>query len=50
MTEKEYAHPEMLVDTKWVEGHLDDPSVRVAEVDYDPLANYKVAYRESPPL
>ena len=39
-----YAHPEVLVDTKWVAGHLDDPSVRVVEVDYDPTANYSVGH------
>jgi hypothetical protein len=25
----------MLVDTRWVEDHLNDPKVRIAEVDYD---------------
>lgn len=32
-----YAHPEVLVDTAWVEAHLDDPSVRIIEADEDPL-------------
>lgn len=40
----EYAHPEILVDTQWVEDHLKDPKVRVAEVDYDPKANYKLGH------
>ena len=31
----EYVHPEVLVDTQWAEDHLNDPKVRVAEVDYD---------------
>lgn len=31
----EYVHPEVLVDTQWVEDHLNDPKVRIAEVDYD---------------
>ncbi|HTT15918.1 MAG TPA: sulfurtransferase [Thermoplasmata archaeon] len=39
-----YAHPEVLVDTDWVAAHLDDPSVRVAEVDYDPVANYELGH------
>jgi len=39
MTET-YAHPETLVDTEWVALHLKDPSVRIAEVDYDPTSNY----------
>jgi len=35
-----YAHPEVLVDTQWVQEHLKDPKVRVVEVDYDPQSNY----------
>ena len=38
--EPAYAHSEVLVDTEWVSNHLQDGSVRVAEVDYDPVANY----------
>ena len=34
----EYAHPEVLVDTKWVEDHINDDNVLIAEVDYDPTA------------
>ncbi len=40
----DYAHPEVLVDTEWVAGHLGDPNVRVAEVDYDPKANYELGH------
>ena len=29
----DYVHPEVLVDTQWAEDHLNDPKVRVAEVD-----------------
>jgi thiosulfate/3-mercaptopyruvate sulfurtransferase len=32
-----YVHPEVLVDTEWLEDHLQDQKLRVAEVDYDPL-------------
>ena len=39
-----YAHPEVLVDTSWTEGHLKDPNVRIAEVDYDPKANYDLGH------
>jgi thiosulfate/3-mercaptopyruvate sulfurtransferase len=39
-----YAHPEVLVDTEWVAGHLNDPKVRIAEVDYDPAANYQMGH------
>jgi thiosulfate/3-mercaptopyruvate sulfurtransferase len=33
----DYAHPEMLVTTEWVAGHLGDPAVAVAESDEDVL-------------
>ncbi|MCI4321699.1 MAG: sulfurtransferase [Thermoplasmata archaeon] len=39
-----YAHPETLVETAWVADHLHDPKVRVAEVDYDPSANYQLGH------
>ncbi len=32
-----YAHPEVLVSTQWVQDHLDDPKVRVVESDEDLL-------------
>src|SRR6478752_7580276 len=40
----EYAHPEVLVDTNWVDQHKNDPKIRVAEVDYDPTANYTLGH------
>ena len=39
-----YKHPEVLVDTNWVNDHLKDPFVRIAEVDYDPTANYNLGH------
>ncbi len=39
-----YAHPEVLVETNWVAQHLSDPTVRIAEVDYDPAANYDLGH------
>jgi thiosulfate/3-mercaptopyruvate sulfurtransferase len=39
-----YVHPEVLVDTQWVEDHLKDTKVRIAEVDYDPKANYGLGH------
>jgi thiosulfate/3-mercaptopyruvate sulfurtransferase len=42
----EYVHPEVLVDTQWVEDHLNDPKVRIAEVDYDRKTNYELAHIE----
>ncbi|MDZ7800335.1 MAG: sulfurtransferase [Trueperaceae bacterium] len=35
--ERGYAHPEVLVDTDWVEAHHGDDGVRVVEVDEDVL-------------
>jgi thiosulfate/3-mercaptopyruvate sulfurtransferase len=39
-----YAHPEVIVSTDWVQQHLNDPKVRIAEVDYDPIANYQLGH------
>jgi thiosulfate/3-mercaptopyruvate sulfurtransferase len=35
-----YAHAETLVPTGWVAEHLNDPKIRIVEVDYDPTSNY----------
>ena len=40
----EYANPNVLVDTQWVEEHVNDNNVRIAEVDYDPKANYNLGH------
>ncbi|MBZ0278594.1 MAG: sulfurtransferase [Anaerolineae bacterium] len=32
-----YAHPDVLVSTEWVAAHLNDPSVRIVESNEDPL-------------
>jgi thiosulfate/3-mercaptopyruvate sulfurtransferase len=37
----EYANPKALVDTDWVEAHLDDPDVAIVEVDEDITAYEK---------
>jgi thiosulfate/3-mercaptopyruvate sulfurtransferase len=39
-----YRHPEVLVETNWVSDHLRDSNVRIAEVDYDPTANYNLGH------
>src|SRR5919112_742454 len=39
-----YAHPEVLVDIQWVVDHMNDHDVRIAEVDYDPTANYNLGH------
>lgn len=32
-----FAHPECLVETDWLHGHLEDPDIRIIESDEDPL-------------
>ena len=32
----QYAHPSVLVDTQWLANHLNDPNVRIIEVDISP--------------
>src|ERR671925_215509 len=39
-----YAYPEVLVDTQWTADHMNDSGVRIAEVDYDPTANYNLGH------
>ncbi len=36
----EYAKKDSLVSTEWVAEHLNNKSVRIVEVDYDPVPNY----------
>ncbi|MGH2374156.1 MAG: sulfurtransferase [bacterium] len=38
MSKDGYAHPEVLVETDWVAPHLNDPSLRLVEVDVDTAA------------
>ncbi len=40
---EQYAHPEVLVSTQWVAGHLDDPNVRILESDED-LLLYEIGH------
>ncbi|MBV8196181.1 MAG: sulfurtransferase, partial [Candidatus Dormibacteraeota bacterium] len=40
----DYAHPEILVTTQWLEDHLNDPQVRILEVDYDPSSAYELGH------
>jgi thiosulfate/3-mercaptopyruvate sulfurtransferase len=42
-----YAHPDVLVETDWLEEHIDDPSVRIIEVDEDTSAYEKGHIRGS---
>ena len=43
-TKIEYKHPEVLVETQWLDKHLSDPNVRIIEVDYDSQANYLLGH------
>jgi thiosulfate/3-mercaptopyruvate sulfurtransferase len=40
----DYAHPEVLVSTEWLAGHLDEPGVRALEVDWDPSSAYELGH------
>ncbi len=40
----EYVYPELLVDTRWVEAELNDPKIRISEVDYDRKTNYELCH------
>jgi thiosulfate/3-mercaptopyruvate sulfurtransferase len=40
----EYAHPEVLVDTQWVEDCLENSDVRVLEVDSEPADSYELGH------
>jgi len=39
-----YANPDVLVETDWVQSHLQDTGLVVAEVDYDPASNYNAGH------
>ncbi len=43
----DYANPDVLVSTDWLENHLDDPTIRVVEVDEDTSAYDKGHIRGS---
>ena len=43
ISEIPYAN-QVLVDTQWLQDHKFDDFVRVAEVDYDPSANYELGH------
>ena len=38
-----YAHPEVIIDTQWLTDHLNDPNLRILEVDMNP-DSYKGAH------
>ena len=44
ISDSSYVHPQVLVDTEWLQDHLQDQRLRVAEVDYDASANYELGH------
>jgi thiosulfate/3-mercaptopyruvate sulfurtransferase len=40
----DWAHPDVLVTTQWVQDHQDDDNVRILEVDYDPESAYELGH------
>jgi thiosulfate/3-mercaptopyruvate sulfurtransferase len=39
-----YANPDVLVSTDWVAQHLNDPKVKIVEVDVEPTKGYEVGH------
>jgi thiosulfate/3-mercaptopyruvate sulfurtransferase len=44
ISDSSYVHVDVLVDTEWLEDHLQDQKLRVAEVDCDTSANYELGH------
>ena len=40
----DYATPDVLVSTAWVADHVDDPRVKIVEVDVEPAKGYEVGH------
>lgn len=40
----EYAYPNVLVSTQWINDHLNDTKVRIVEVDYIPATSYMLGH------
>lgn len=40
----EYAYPNVLVSTQWINDHLNDPKVRIVEVDYISATSYMLGH------
>ena len=40
----EYAYPNVLVSTQWVNDHLKDSKIRIVEVDYNPTTSYLIGH------
>ena len=40
----EYAYDNVLASTQWINHHLNDPTVRIIEVDYNPSSSYLLGH------
>lgn len=40
----DYAYPDVLVSTQWVNDHLNDSHIRIVEVDYNPATSYLLGH------
>ena len=43
-TNRQYAHPEVLIYIQWIKDHPKDGRVYIAELDYDPTSNYELGH------
>ena len=44
ISDSSYVYPEVLVDTEWLQDHLEDQKLSVGEVDYDASANFELGH------
>jgi thiosulfate/3-mercaptopyruvate sulfurtransferase len=40
----DYAYPNVLVSTQWINDHLNDPKIRIVEIDYIPTTSYVIGH------
>lgn len=40
----DYAYPDVLVSTQWINDHLNDSHIRIVEVDYNPATSYLLGH------
>jgi thiosulfate/3-mercaptopyruvate sulfurtransferase len=40
----DYVYPDVLVNTQWINDHLNDPNVRIIEVDFNPTTSYMLGH------
>lgn len=47
MSYETYSHPEVLCETEWVANNINNPNIRILEVDYDPENAYRQGHLPS---